>query len=72
MFERALVIEYLSQRRNKTISGIRMKNSIFESHFGKMLLTWATLMSIALEFISIFFYFKLLVDVASLGKILLV
>ena len=44
MFERALVIEYLSQSRNKTISGIRMKNSIFESHFGKMLLTWVTLM----------------------------
>ena len=43
MFERALVIEYLSQSRNKTISGIRMKNSIFESHFGKMLLTWVTL-----------------------------
>ena len=45
MFERALVIEYLSQSRNKTISGIRMKNSIFVSHFGKMLLTWVTLMS---------------------------
>ena len=44
MFERALVIEYLSQSRYKTISGIRMKNSIFESHFGKMLLTWVTLM----------------------------
>ena len=29
MFERALVIEYLSPSRNKTISGIRMKNSIF-------------------------------------------
>ena len=43
MFERALVIEYLSQSRKKTISGIRMKNSIFESHFGKMLLTWVTL-----------------------------
>ena len=43
MFERALVIEYLSQIRNKTISGIRMKNSIFESYFGKMLLTWVTL-----------------------------
>jgi hypothetical protein len=47
MFERALVIEYLSQSRNKTISGIRMKNSIFESHFGKMLLTWVTLLMMA-------------------------
>ena len=46
MFERALVIEYLSQSRNKTISGIRLKNSIFESHFGKMLLTWVTLIDI--------------------------
>ena len=45
MFERALVIEYLSQSRKKTISGIRMKNSIFESHFGKMLVTWVTLLS---------------------------
>ena len=44
MFERALVILYLSQSRNKTISGIRMKNSIFESYFGKMLLTWVTLL----------------------------
>src|SRR6056300_1399357 len=44
MFERALVIEYLSQCRNKTISGIRMKNSIFESYSGKMLLTWVTLL----------------------------
>ena len=44
MFERALVIEYLSQSRDKTISGIRMKNSIFESHVGKMLVTWVTLM----------------------------
>ena len=35
MFERALVIKYLSQSRNKTISGIRLKNSIFESHFGE-------------------------------------
>ena len=43
MFERALVIEYLSQSRDKTISGIRMKNSIFESHVGKMLVTWVTL-----------------------------
>ena len=42
MFERALVIEYLSQSRNKTISRIRMKNSIFESHFRQMLLTWVT------------------------------
>ena len=40
MFERALVIEYLSQSRDKTISGIRTKNSIFESHVGKMLVTW--------------------------------
>ena len=46
MFERALVIEYLSQSRNKTISGIGMKNSIFESHFGKMLITWVTLVII--------------------------
>ena len=45
MFEPALVIEYLSQSRNKTISGIRMKNSIFVSQFGKMLLTWVTLMA---------------------------
>ena len=49
MFERALVIEYLSQRRNKTISGIRMKNSILESHFGKILLTWVTLILNALN-----------------------
>ena len=41
----ALVIEYLlSQSRNKTISGIRMKNSIFESHVRKMFVTWVTLM----------------------------
>ena len=46
MFERALVIEYLSQSRNKTISGIRMKNSILDSHFRKMLLTWINLMEI--------------------------
>ena len=45
MFERALVIEYLSQSRYKTISGIRMKKSIFESHCEKMLLTWVTLMA---------------------------
>ena len=43
MFERVLVIEYLSQSRDKTISGIRMKNSIFESHVVKMLVTWVTL-----------------------------
>ena len=39
-----MVVEYLSQRRKKTISGIRMKNSNFESYFGKMLLTWVTLL----------------------------
>ena len=43
MFESALVIEYLSQSRNKTISGIRMKNSILKSHFEKMLLTWVSI-----------------------------
>ena len=48
MFERALVIEYLSQSRNKTISGIKKKNSIFESHFEKMLLTWVTLIDSSL------------------------
>ena len=47
MFERALVIEY-HKRRNKTISGIRMKNSILQSHFGKMLLTWVTLLLLKL------------------------
>ena len=44
MFEPALVIEYLSQSRYKTISGIRLKNSIFESHLGKMLFTLVTLL----------------------------
>ena len=51
MFEHALVIEYLSQSGDKIISGIRMKNSIFESHVGKMLVTWVTLMTRPLKWV---------------------